>query len=165
MKIYFSHGKESGPWGSKITALAGVAKAYGYQVDSIDYRGIESPDERAQKLIHILQKETQPYLLVGSSMGGYVSQLASEVCNPVAVFLMAPALFMPGYKQQQYHPHNNLTIVHGNNDEVIPFQHSQRLKLTPPSQVLHIIEGDHSLNSSLAQVKALFEVFLQKLPN
>jgi hypothetical protein len=36
MKVYFSHGKESGPWGSKIKRLAGIAQQKGYAVDSID---------------------------------------------------------------------------------------------------------------------------------
>ena len=37
MKIYFAHGKESGPWGSKIKRLAGIAKDLGCAVESIDY--------------------------------------------------------------------------------------------------------------------------------
>ena len=37
MKVYFSHGKESGPWGSKIKRLANIAKEHGCSVDSIDY--------------------------------------------------------------------------------------------------------------------------------
>ncbi len=50
MKIIFSHGKESGPWGSKITKLANIGKAQGFNVDSIDYSNIASPDERVNKL-------------------------------------------------------------------------------------------------------------------
>ena len=37
MKIYFAHGKESGPWGSKIKRLAGIAEDLGCAVESIDY--------------------------------------------------------------------------------------------------------------------------------
>ena len=36
--VIFSHGKESGPWGSKIRALADVAERLGAQVMSVDYR-------------------------------------------------------------------------------------------------------------------------------
>ncbi|MFT6901716.1 MAG: hypothetical protein ACJAXS_001915 [Colwellia sp.] len=43
MKVIFSHGKESGPWGSKITKLANVAKELGFGVDSIDYTGHNQP--------------------------------------------------------------------------------------------------------------------------
>ena len=37
MKIIFSHGKESGPWGTKIKRLANVAKRLNCSVESIDY--------------------------------------------------------------------------------------------------------------------------------
>ena len=30
--VVFSHGKDSGPWGSKITALAETARSEGYNV-------------------------------------------------------------------------------------------------------------------------------------
>jgi len=36
--VVFSHGKESGPWGSKIKALAKVAERLGGNVISVDYR-------------------------------------------------------------------------------------------------------------------------------
>jgi hypothetical protein len=36
--VVFSHGQESGPWGTKISAMAEVAKSEGWSVDSVDYR-------------------------------------------------------------------------------------------------------------------------------
>jgi len=44
MKIIFSHGKESGPWGSKITKLANIGKAASFNVDSIDYISLIAVD-------------------------------------------------------------------------------------------------------------------------
>ena len=41
--VVFSHGKESGPWGRKISALAEVARSEGYDAHSVDYRGLEEP--------------------------------------------------------------------------------------------------------------------------
>lgn len=35
MKVYFSHGKESGPRGSKIQRLASIASAHGWSDDVI----------------------------------------------------------------------------------------------------------------------------------
>ena len=49
--VCFSHGKESGPWGSKIKCLAKVAERCGFAVESIDYQGIGDPDERVEKLL------------------------------------------------------------------------------------------------------------------
>ena len=49
--VIFSHGQESGPWGTKIKAMAGRAKALGCEADSIDYQGIADPTERVRKLV------------------------------------------------------------------------------------------------------------------
>ena len=100
MKIYFSHGKESGPWGSKITRLANIAKAQGCSVDSIDYSDTFDPDIRAERLVNLLKNEPDDFILAGSSMGGYASIVAAATTEPKGVFLLAPALFIDGYLQQ-----------------------------------------------------------------
>ena len=41
--VIFSHGQESGPWGTKIRAMADLAKSMGCAVQSIDYQGIADP--------------------------------------------------------------------------------------------------------------------------
>ncbi len=163
MKVIFSHGKESGPWGSKIKALAEVAQKFGCDVESIDYRGIESPDERVTKLNNYLSNEVESYLLVGSSMGGYISLVAAQPGKQQGVFLLAPALYMSDYLVQEYsNVLTNIEIVHGWSDDVIPVEHA--IKYAQQSQCsLHIIDGDHRLNSSLPQLIALFEVFLRRV--
>ena len=57
MKVIFSHGKESGPWGSKIKRLADVAKAHGLGVESIDYSDTFDPDLRVERLLKVLAGE------------------------------------------------------------------------------------------------------------
>jgi predicted esterase len=162
MKVIFSHGKESGPWGTKIRTLADIAKQHGHDVDSIDYSGIASPDERAAKLIAILSEITQPFILVGSSMGGYVSLVASEQYACEGLFLLAPALYIPDYAKQSYASKaKSIYIVHGLSDDVIPYQHSQRYAQTSSCE-LHLIEGDHRLNTSLDEVCEIFDKFLAK---
>ena len=49
--VVFSHGKESGPWGTKIMALADIARASGWRVESVDYRGLDSVDDRLERLL------------------------------------------------------------------------------------------------------------------
>src|SRR6516165_7845907 len=49
--VVFSHGQEAGPWGRKITALAEVARAEGYDAHSVDYRGIDAPRARVARLV------------------------------------------------------------------------------------------------------------------
>lgn len=162
MKVIFSHGKESGPWGSKIKTLAELAKSKGYDVDSIDYSDTFDPDERAERLVEIV-KIQKDIILVGSSMGGYASLVASEKLEITAMFLLAPALYIEGYKQQNYKtkcPH--IEIVHGWADDIIPVQHS--IDFAQESDcTLHIISGDHRLNSSIKEVTKLFDSFLSDM--
>ncbi len=51
--VVFSHGKDAGPWGRKITALADVARSEGYEVESVDYRGIDTVRGRIDRLIEV----------------------------------------------------------------------------------------------------------------
>lgn len=159
MKVYFSHGKESGPWGSKITRLANIAKEHGCSVCSIDYSGIVDPDLRVDHLVNVLKNGSDDFLLVGSSMGGYVSLVASEQVNAKGLFLLAPALFMQGYKKQVYSNETNVEIVHGWSDDVIPPENSIKFAKNICCS-LHLISGDHRLNSSIEVVEKLFHQFL-----
>lgn len=77
MKLIFSHGKESGPYGRKIITLAQIALSKGLHVQSLDYQGTPSPETRAEKLIDVLSITKEPHLLVGSSMGAYVTLIVA----------------------------------------------------------------------------------------
>ncbi len=162
MKVYFSHGMESGPWGTKITRLSVIAEALGCGVDSIDYTHTMNPDLRVERLLDVLNKEQDSFVLAGSSMGAYVSLVASETVDAKAVFLMAPALYMPGFKKQQYHSNcDHIEIVHGWSDDIIPAENAIKYAKAADC-TLHLISEDHSLNGSLEMVADLFERFLIK---
>lgn len=163
MKVYFSHGKESGPWGFKIKRLAIIAERHGCAVESIDYSDTMDPDLRVERLQGALESETGSFVLVGSSMGGYVSLVASETVDAKALFLMAPALYMPSQGQQEYasrSPH--VEIVHGWSDDVIPVENSIRFAKETDSS-LHVISGDHALNGVIDEIERLFDTFLVKV--
>ena len=49
--VVFSHGKDSEPWGSKIAAMAEIAREEGFHVESVDYRGIDDPQARVTRLL------------------------------------------------------------------------------------------------------------------
>lgn len=159
MKVIFSHGKESGPWGTKIRYLADIAEEMGCQIKSIDYSETLDPERRVAILMDALPKDEPEVLLVGSSMGGYVS-LVTALQHPVkGIFLLAPAVAMPGYKVQEYPVSCPVTCVHGWQDEIIPAENilnfAKQLNTT-----LHLIPGDHRLNDSLKAVGVLFRQFL-----
>ncbi|MEH6626583.1 MAG: alpha/beta hydrolase [Motiliproteus sp.] len=162
MKVIFFHGKESGPWGSKIRYLAQIAKEHGCRVESDDYAGINNPDDRVAKFLKSYS-EDGPVVLVGSSMGGYVATVASAAVKPRGLFLMAPAFYMPGYDVQHIQlPDCPLSIVHGWHDDIVPPENSLRFA-EEHNASLHLLDSDHRLNSQLAEIGGLFGLFLKGL--
>lgn len=161
--VVFSHGKESGPWGSKIQTLAEIARRHGANVESIDYSDTTDPDQRVTKLLSTPLPKHSILILVGSSMGGYVSTIASASLKPKGLFLLAPAFKIEGYKEQNPAPcAEECLIVHGWRDEVIPPENSFEIAKRH-SIALHILDGDHRLNSSLEQVAWLFDEFMRRV--
>ena len=96
--VVFSHGKESGPMGSKIQRLMEEANRFGLKTISVDYRNCATASERVALLNDTLKQLNAPpqqVVLVGSSMGGYVSTVVANNLPVAGLFLMAPALWMP----------------------------------------------------------------------
>ena len=163
MKIVFSHGKESGPWGTKIRRLADIASSRGLVVESVDYTDTVDPDIRVKRLESLLERETDRFLLAGSSMGGYVSLVASGSRASNGLFLMAPALFMHGYEHQSYPTRSPVVyIVHGWNDDIVPVEGSIRFA-GEQGHVLHLVNGNHALSDVLDEVDGLFSLFLDSV--
>ncbi|HIJ83595.1 MAG TPA: alpha/beta hydrolase, partial [Magnetococcales bacterium] len=90
--VFFSHGKEGTPWGSKIQRLAEVAKGEGFGVESPDFRDLHGAELRVEKLLQSVPRNHPALVLVGSSMGGYQSIVASQQLKPRGLFLLAPAI-------------------------------------------------------------------------
>jgi alpha/beta superfamily hydrolase len=174
LQVVFSHGKESGPMGSKIKALAAVAQRLGATTISVNYRehpeGVShdqnAPGEaqrRVEQLLSLnLEKHTK-LVLVGSSMGGYVSSVASLEIKPDGLFLLAPAFYIPGYENQNPKPHAGKTmIVHGWRDDVVPVAGSTKFAQTHQCDI-YLLDVDHRLNDVLPKIEPLFEVFLKQV--
>lgn len=158
--VVFSHGKDSGPWGTKISALAETARAEGYEVESVDYRGIESATERVTRLADFCKNLHGELVLVGSSLGGYVSVAAAATLHARGVFLMAPALYVPGLPPlRQRMLDCPAALIHGWRDAVVPFDGSVRFAREYGAQ-LHLLDSDHQLHDQLRFIKYLFEYFL-----
>jgi pimeloyl-ACP methyl ester carboxylesterase len=161
MKVVFAHGKESGPWGTKIRALAALARAAACTVESIDFRHTADPERRVQHLLETVGQTEEPVILVGSSMGGYVATVAAQTLRPCGLFLMAPAFYLPGYHQQNPAPGGAHTvIVHGLDDDVVPLENvlcfARRHRAA-----LHLLPAGHTLVEQLPAIKRLFAAFLQ----
>ena len=160
--VYFNHGKESGPWGDKITRLADVARGRGFNAESLDYQGMDA-GARVAKLLKSDARKARPLVLVGSSLGAYVAAVASDKLQPAGLFLMASAFYIPEFKIQEPIPHAGvIALVHGWDDELIPFEHSIRYA-SKFKATLHLVESDHRLSSQLPLIASLFEGFLAQL--
>jgi pimeloyl-ACP methyl ester carboxylesterase len=161
--VVFSHGKESGPWGNKISALAEVARDEGYEVESVDYRGIDDPRERVTRLLAFCRNFQGRLVLVGSSMGGHVCTAGSRLLRAEGLFLLAPAFYMPGYEELTPPPPDcPITIMHGWRDEVVPVANSIRFARRYGA-TLHVVDSDHRLQDRIGDMLVFFEHFLVRL--
>ncbi len=163
MQIVFSHGQDGAPWGTKIVAMAEVARRRGLEVVSVDYRGIDDPQQRVEKLLQEAGALQGPLVFVGSSLGGHVATAASTRLHTAGLFLLAPAFFMPGYEQHTPTPPScPVAIVHGWNDDVVPVANSIRYAEQHRIE-LHVLDSDHRLTGSIEEICTLLDAFLQRL--
>jgi hypothetical protein len=96
----------------------------------------EDSIKEAQKHLN----ETEPDLIVGSSRGGAVAMNIDS--KNIPIILLAPAWRFFGKKDQTK---NNSTIIHSENDNLIPIKDS--IKLAANSNCKLVIAGkDHRLN-------------------
>lgn len=161
-KIIFSHGKESGPYGIKITAMIEVAKACGYESVSLDYQGMDDPETRVSKLLDYVGDETEEVILVGSSMGAYVSIKGSQQLNAAGLFLLAPAVFMPGYESQNMAIRcKHVMAIHGWDDEIVPVANVIQFAEHVGCDLL-LTNDDHVLRNSLPRICTEFTAFLER---
>ncbi len=161
--VYFSHGQESGPWGSKIKSMAANVQTLGCRAESVDYRGIADPTDRVNKLIEECSGVEEPLVLVGSSMGGHVATAAAAQVGAVGIFVLAPAYYTPGYESLTPAPPDMpIAIVHGWNDDVVPVENSIRFAKECNAS-LHILDADHRLTASIDAINVLLTRFIETL--
>jgi pimeloyl-ACP methyl ester carboxylesterase len=148
LNIVFSHGKESGPMGSKIKAMMAHVSAIGdCDVYSVDYQDIPSPDDRVEKLVQHLKTLQGEIVLVGSSMGGYVSAVAAMHVPTAALLLLAPAFYLEGYKVSQPKVTcDAVAIVHGWLDDIVPFQNSVKFAKGHNAKLTLVNDGHRLAN-------------------
>lgn len=162
-QIIFSHGKESGPNASKITRLDAIASARGYQTQRPDYGTEAGPAERMAKLQQrIGALGGQRLILVGSSMGAYISAMCSVHAQVHGLFLLAPPIFYRGLYAPLQLRCQQTTVVHGWNDElidpgeVVAFARAHQAKLV-------LLADDHRLSASLPSIEVEFGHFLDQI--
>lgn len=163
LNVCFAHGKESGPWGKKISFLADVSKKNNCNVKSIDYTSSKDPNERVLEFFKEYNFPKENTILVGSSMGGYVSTVVSKKVKPLGLFLLAPAFYLDHYPCKEPEPCTKYnTIIHGWRDDVVPVENSIRFAKKYKCD-LHVLDSNHRLVDSLDIIAVMYENFLRKI--
>ncbi len=161
--VIFSHGQESGPWGTKIRAMAEMVRGMGCEADSIDYQGIADPSERVEKCVRECADIEDRLVLVGSSMGGHVATAAAGRVGAAGLFVLAPAWFMEGHEELTPDPPPvPICIVHGWHDDIVPVDNSIRYARAC-SATLHLVDGDHRLTANIEEINNYLGQFLGTL--
>jgi Uncharacterised protein family (UPF0227). len=160
--VCFAHGKESGPWGTKITHLAAIAKARGFDVESPDYSHTHDAHRRVDQLLELAPRASRGLVLVGSSMGGYVTAMACARLRPQALMLLAPALYFEGFDEEPDGVPKLTCVVHGWQDDVVPVERAIRFAGRHGAP-LHLLDSGHTLNDRLELVGLLFGELLDRV--
>jgi predicted esterase len=162
--VIYNHGRDSTPWGEKTMAFAEVAKRQGYSFESPDYRDQPDPDERVRQLLAMDVSDDHEIVLIGSSMGAYVATVASESMKPRGLFLLAPAFYLPGYRQTEFNPTADaINVFHGWQDDVVPPENSWRFCQAYRLR-LNFYDTDHRMFSVMPELVDEFSRFLSGLP-
>ena len=162
--IILSHGLESGPDATKVTALARVADELGWASIRPDYRDLDaSRDVAAISARAARAAESAPaqgrVIFAGSSMGAFISGFASIQRDCEALFLMALPVGIKGYAFDYKAATVPTVLVHGWRDEVCPVNAVIEFA-RDRGDTLHLVDDDHRLG---AHVDFCAEAFRQML--
>ena len=165
--IVLSHGLESGPDATKVSALAKVAEACGWNSVRPDYRdldatrSLEAIGARSARALASAPASGR-VIFAGSSMGAFISGLASTQRASDALFLLALPVGIEGYPVAFTAAKVPTTLVHGWHDEVCPVNATIEFARARGDS-LHLVNDDHRLGAHVAYCAELFRQFLNSL--
>jgi predicted alpha/beta-hydrolase family hydrolase len=170
-QIILSHGLNADPTATKISALAAQAEAQGWRTQRPDYRDddargiVACVPPRIARLRATIEALSTPPLLVGSSMGAFVSGLASLDVPVLGLLLLATPTSIPGYARAfDLRDGVPTVLIHGWRDDVCPpsgvqlFAAQRRLPLL-------LLDDDHRLGASMDAMSLQFQSLLDRLAN
>lgn len=165
--VILSHGSDSGPEATKVSALARVAEALGWTTFKPDYREEDalgyagSVPPRVERLVAAMRDMPRPLLLAGSSMGAFVSGLASLRAPCDGLFLIALPTLVPGHRQ----PFNiakdlPAMLIHGYEDTLCPVRAAESFARNRGVPAL-LLPDDHRLARHVPTIEWQFRGFLE----
>lgn len=162
--VILSHGSDSGPDATKVSALAQVAESCGWRTSRPDYRDLDALGmaacvaPRIERLRHAVRPGGRT-VFAGSSMGSFVSGLASLETAVDALFLLALPIEIPGYGAFDA-ARVPTWIVHGWSDELCPASEAVTFARERGASLL-MLPDTHRLADHLEGIGDHFRVFLR----
>jgi len=166
--IILSHGLDSSPAATKVSALAAVAEQLGFSHERPDYSDIDADgrvqdiDRRIARLHERARAANGPLLLAGSSMGAFISGFVSLQVPVQGLFLMAPPIRIEGYARDFDAARVPTLVVHGWHDELIPAADVVAWAQARAAE-LRMVDDDHRLSVHVEYVAQTFAQFLRAL--
>jgi len=172
-----SHGFESGPDATKVTALAEVAEAMGWSHERPDYTDLDARREagelgdvaaRLERLLGLAREAAArgPLLLAGSSLGAWISARVSRQVAVAGLFLMAPPVRMVDGGGREAPPMDAAevptSIVHGWRDELIAADGVFAWARERNARLL-LVDDDHRLSRHVQATADAFAALLRGL--
>ncbi len=163
-----SHGLESGPQATKVSALAEAAEALGWSSERPDYRDLDASKDirevhtRLARLRERCNAAPRPLVLAGSSMGAFIAALATREVECVGLFLMAPPIRLPDFPLRLDAARIPTCIIHGWDDELIPADDVTRWAHARRDELI-LVNDSHRLSAHVDYCAAQFARFLAAL--
>lgn len=167
-----SHGFESGPGATKVSALAEVAQRLGWSHERPDYSDLDacqtvSPvgdvPARLQRLLERarLAAAQGPLVLAGSSLGAYIAARVSLQVPVRALFLMVPPTRMGPMPALDAAP-VPLSVVQAWRDDRVPADEVIDWARTRSARLL-LVDDSHDLAAHVDDCARAFAELLQSL--
>ncbi len=146
------HPQHGGTMHNKVTyRIAKVFADKGHAVLRFNFRGVDLSEgewadgvgevDDARACIDWLAEKHSKIWLAGFSFGAYVGLKAvAEDERVERLFAIAPAVSLYDFSFLD-HERRPLTIVHGTDDEIVPYDQVSRWAISHPAAVLHAIDG------------------------
>ena len=165
-----SHGLNSSPDATKVSALAQVAERLGFSTERPDYRDIDTRPgaeirdvaQRQARLLGRVTAAAAPVVLVGSSMGAFISARTSLDVPVRGLFLMAPPIALPGYSLSFDAAAVPMRVIHGWHDELIAAKDVVDW-CAERSVPLLLLDDNHRLEAHVEAIAGEFARFLKSL--
>lgn len=167
-----SHGFESGPDATKVTALAEVAERLGWSHERPDYTDLDAMHAvsalgdvpaRLQRLLALARQAASrgPLVLAGSSLGAWISGRVSLQVPVAGLFLMAPPVRMEPAPPLEA-ANVPTAIIHGWDDELISAQAVVDWAQAHRARLL-LVDDAHRLSNHVAASAEAFAALLAGL--